>query len=127
MRRRPILFLTIVIIIIASFTFYVLDAYTPIIYNYRNRADFEAERWKSWEETENEPSLRWNMIHDLVSKFEFNGITRNKLIELLGKPDSESNNEIRYFLGMSGHGIDTGSLIFELKNDKVVNYFVWHG
>lgn len=121
------MFPTLGFLIIVSIVFIYIATYTPIIYNYKNRIDFNAEKWKNWELTVEEPSLRWNMIHDLESKYKFEGMSRNKLIELLGKPNSENEIEIRYILGMSGHGIDTGSLIFEIKNDKVINYYVWHG
>jgi len=115
------------VLILGFFIFIGVLTFMPEINSYRDRTEFDSKKWRSWEQTVGEPSLRWNMIHDLESKYNLKGMTKTKLTELLGMPDSEATKEIRYFLGMSGHGIDTGSLVFEIKNDKVLNYHVWHG
>ena len=91
------------------------------------RIEFNSEEWKSWEESEAEPSLRWNMTVDLVSDYELKGMSAEQVIELLGEPENRSNNEFRYFLGHSGHGINTGSLVLILEKDTVTDYEIWEG
>lgn len=103
--------------------------FTPDINNYFNRIEFDREQWINWEETETTASLRWNMVYDLTSKYELTGMTRSEVIELLGPPDDEFEIKasMYYHLGMSGHGIDTGTLIIKLKGDKVIDYKIRHG
>ena len=36
---------------------------SPVVGDYFNRKEFNSERWKSWEESEAEPSLRWGMLY----------------------------------------------------------------
>lgn len=89
---------------------------------------FDSTKWKNWTESEAELSLRWDMINSLRKNHELNGKTKSEIIELLGKPENQSNESFRYYLGMAKHGIDTGSLIIEFdKYNTVSNYYVWHG
>ena len=115
------------VLIAGYFILAVLTALSPVIGDYFNRKGFDSEKWKSWEESEAEPSLRWNMVHDLRNKYELIGMTRLEVKKLLGEPEQETKNEIRYYLGMSGHGINTGSLILKIKEDRVIDIHVWHG
>ncbi len=101
--------------------------FSPEISNFFDRTEFDSEEWKNWKETENEQSLRWNMVHDLKSKYELVGMNAKEIKELLGKPNRENKNFLSYHLGMSGHGIDTGTLYLELKNEIVVEVEIWHG
>ena len=109
------------IILLASFLL------LPEIGNYFNRIEFDSDKWKNWEETEETISMRWNMTHDLKNKYELIGMTKDDIISILGKPDYEGKNEISYFLGMSGYGIDTGSLTFKIKEGEIISYNIWHG
>lgn len=98
----------------------------PDINDFLTRQDFNSEQWKTWEETEENCCLRWQMVHDLTEKHNLVGMKRSELIELLGEPDSEIGNDLYYYLGMTGHGIDPGSLILYLNNSSVVErYIVW--
>jgi len=67
------------------------------------------------------------MINDLNKNYELIGMKISEVEELLGKPDSENKEFVSYYLGMSGHGIDTGTLFLEIKNGIVVELEVWHG
>lgn len=101
--------------------------FQPEINNYFNRIEFDSEQWKNWEESETDLSLRWNMVHNLRKEHELVGMTINEINELLGKPDRENKNFISYHLGMSGHGIDTGTLYLEMKNGIIIEVKLWHG
>jgi len=99
----------------------------PDIDNYFSRTQFDSEKWKNWEETEFSMQLRWHMTHDLVSNHDLVGKSVSEILDLLGEPEGKSKSEFRYFLGHSGHGIDTGTLFLKIENNKVVSYQVWHG
>lgn len=89
---------------------------------------FNSEKWKNWTESESELSLRWDMMNSLRKNYELNGKTRKEIIDLLGKPDNETNSNFRYYLGMSKSGINTGSLTIKFsENGKVMNFSVWQG
>ncbi|MCV9385503.1 hypothetical protein [Reichenbachiella ulvae] len=116
-----------VLVIVSYLGFVGYITFEPNLKNYRARVEFNSELWKSWEETESNVSLRWDMTHDLATNYNLIGKSPKQIIELLGKPSSQSNSELRYYLGMSRKGIDTGSLILVLEKGKVVNYKIWHG
>ena len=120
-------FWTAGIFVAGYFIFVISLSLYPNVNDYFNRKDFDSDKWKSWEETETDPSLRWNMIHDLKTKHELIGMTRLEIKNLLGEPGSETENEMRYYLGMSGHGINSGSLVIKIKEDKVIDYQAWQG
>ncbi len=101
--------------------------FSPEISNYFNRIEFNSENWKNWEETEKEPSLRWDMVHDLKRNYNLIGMNTNEVKELLGEPDSENKKYLSYHLGMSRHMIDTGTLFLELERGIVTKVKVWHG
>ncbi len=92
-----------------------------------NQVQFDSKKWINWEESEANPSLRWNMSNNLVNDYNIKGMTVEQIIKLLGEPDKQSNVELRYYLGYSGHGIDTGALILILNNGTVTYYKIWHG
>lgn len=101
--------------------------FLPEITNYKSRIEFEQERWKNWEETESTACLRWDMTDDLIDKHQIVGKSVKEIIELLGEPNYINKNGLRYYLGMSRHGIDTGSLQMTIENDIVIDYKIWHG
>ena len=119
--------LTISILGIGYFLYIAGLVLSPDIHNYFNRIPFNSEEWKNWEESEKEPSLRWNMVKDLTSEYKLKGKTKSEIIDLLGKPESETKKEMSYYLGMSGHMIDTGSLILTIENNRVSKIRIWHG
>lgn len=99
----------------------------PYLTNWANRTEFDSERWKNWKEAETEMSLRWNMVSDLEDKYELKGLTTDEIVELLGEPDSKSRSEWTYYLGMSGHGIDTGTLSLTIENGRVKSLRIYTG
>jgi hypothetical protein len=89
---------------------------------------FDSGKWKNWTESEAELSLRWDMMNSLRNNHELNGKTKMEIIALLGKPDSETNFDFRYYLGMSKRGINTGSLTIKFNEEGIVtNFSVWQG
>jgi hypothetical protein len=99
----------------------------PYVANYSNRTEFDSVRWKNWKESENEMSLRWNMIDDLEDDHKLYGMTFDEIITLLGEPDSKSTVEWTYYLGMAGHGIDTGTLALTFEKGRVKSYKTYRG
>lgn len=107
--------------------FVAFIVFSPDIENYRNRTEFSSELWKNWQETETTSSLRWDMTHSLTQNYELIGKSTDEIIELLGTPLRQSNRNMSYYLGMSRHGIDTGTLTLKLENDMVLSYDILHG
>jgi len=127
LKKSKILFLTVGVVIIGLLVLLGSTIFSTEISNYFNRTEFDSEEWKNWEESENEPSLRWNMVNDLRKKHELIGMNTKEVIELLGEPNSLNKKYMSYHLGMSGHMIDTGTLFLELENGIVVKIKLWHG
>jgi hypothetical protein len=98
-----------------------------IRYQFFGRA-FDAVAWQNWQESDAEPSLRWEMTKDLTNRYQFRGMPVSKLIELLGEPDTEyADGTLSYYLGMSGRGINTGYLILKVEDNVVVDFEVRQG
>lgn len=60
------------------------------------------------------------MMNDLRKNHELVGMKKAEIEKLLGKPDSETNSEFSYYLGMTGKGINTGSLIITFNENEIV-------
>jgi len=107
--------------------FVILLVLGPYISNYSNRTEFDSEKWKNWEESEAEMSLRWNMIADLEGDYDLQGMTVKEIIDILGEPDSKNEVEWTYYLGMAGHGSDTGTLTMTFEDGKVKSFKTYKG
>jgi len=91
---------------------------------------FESQKWKTANiNSEENWSLRWDMMNDLRNDYQLIGMSKNEIIKLLGEPDnkSESFSQFRYSLGYAHFGIDTGTLIIEFEKDSAKNYIVTRG
>ena len=90
---------------------------------------FNSELWKKSNLSEEKNwDLRWSMMNSLRNNYELNGKTKSEIFTLLGNPDNEFGNEISYYLGYTGFGINTGTLIIRLnKNGIVENLNVHQG
>lgn len=91
---------------------------------------FDSVKWKTTKlNTENELSLRWDMMNSLRNNYKLIGMSRTEIINLLGQPNNEfsSSSSFRYFLGFAKSGIDTGTLIIVFENDIVINFLVRKG
>ncbi len=70
---------------------------------------FDADKWKNSDQSVEENwDLRWKMMNDLRKNHEIVGMKKAEILKLLGKPDSKTNSEFTYNLGMTGTGINTG-------------------
>lgn len=89
---------------------------------------FDSEKWKNWEETEMELSLRWEMMNSLRNNYDLKSMSKQEITDMLGKPEVETNNEFYYYLGYAKHGIDTGGLTIKFNTlGKVTNFRVFRG
>jgi hypothetical protein len=102
-------------------------SFSPEINHLLNRQKFDSEQWISWTESEMEPALRWNMVNNLIKTEKLKGKTVEEIKELLGEPSSENKISLSYNLGMTGRGINSGSLQFEIKDGIIVNFSIWQG
>ncbi len=98
--------------------------YAPMVANYLNQTSFNSQQWKHWEANTETPSLRWDMSNNLVSRYQLQGMTRNQIIKLLGKPENKNKNSMTYDLGMARYSIDVGALYIFLKNGRVSSWEV---
>jgi len=64
-------------------------------------------------------------MNSLRNNYELKGMSKDEIIELLGKPESQSINEVNYYRGMAKRGIDIGTLTIKFsETGKVMNYRV---
>jgi hypothetical protein len=91
---------------------------------------FDSEKWKTSNLTSEENwSLRWDMMNSLRNNYNLVGMSKSEVIQLLGKPDENFTNEktFRYYLGYSHTGINAGSLKIDFENGIVKSVSVWQG
>ena len=90
---------------------------------------FNSEKWKNTNRNlEENWSIRWDMMNSLRNENKLIGKSYEEIIEVLGLPENEINNELIYSLGYSGNGINTGNLTIKLdQNKKVKNLKVSEG
>lgn len=92
-----------------------------------NHIPFDAQRWKSWQESEAdmERGLRWRMVDDLLDQHQLVGKSMADIELLLGpgrvlRGRGESENyTVVYYLGACGNFMD-GSLRLTFRQGKVV-------
>jgi len=87
---------------------------------------FDSEKWKNWTESESEWSLRLDMMNSLRNNYELKGKSKTEIIKLLGIPETKSDSEFGYYLGMAKHGIDTGHLTIYFDQNKKVSRIKVH-
>jgi hypothetical protein len=91
----------------------------------RNAIPFDKEAWATAireDEHGRRELTREYMVEDLLSKYDFNGWHRRKVLDLLGEPDWAPSDYpwIQYILSL-----DLNYLHFEFdENDRVTRYFV---
>lgn len=90
---------------------------------------FNSELWKTANlNSEENMTLRWDMMNDLRNKHKLVGLTKKEIIELLGDPGDTASSEFRYYLGYSKTGINTGTLIITFNDKNIVTEIrVWQG
>ena len=89
---------------------------------------FDSKTWKSWVESEEAPSLRWDMMNSLRKSHQLKGKTKQQVLQLLGEPNSQSKNQLSYYLGYSKSGVNTATLFIDFNDENVVvRFFVNQG
>lgn len=90
---------------------------------------FDSGVWKTANlNSEENWSLRWDMMNDLRNRYDLVGMTRTEVLDLLGTPETITGSEFIYYLGYSKRGINTGSLtIMFNQNNVVTDIRVWQG
>jgi hypothetical protein len=67
------------------------------------------------------------MRNDLLGKRDLKLYSKNSILNLLGKPDSDVNNEYHYYLGSTGRGINTVTLRIKFEGEFVIEVKVYEG
>ncbi|MDX6189727.1 hypothetical protein SGQ83_10220 [Flavobacterium sp. Fl-318] len=91
---------------------------------------FDSRKWKNANlNLEENMTMRWDMMNSLRNNYKLIGMSKNEIVNLLGKPASNfsTEKEFRYYLGYSKTGINTGSLTITFENEKVAEINVWQG
>lgn len=100
----------------------------PYLDDYMGGISFDSQRWKTWEQTEAQCCTRWRMVRSLTKRHDLVGMQRSEVIQLLGELGNERPGLLYYYLGMTGHGIDSGSLSLYLNEaGEVERYEVRSG
>ena len=90
---------------------------------------FESQKWKTANmNSEENWSLRWDMMNDLRNDYQLIGMSKNEIIKLLGEPENYSDleeNTIAYGI-MEDYGwnidpVETKTLRIELTKDSLVS------
>jgi hypothetical protein len=111
------------------FLLYFIFLFVPISCGHISGIPFDSEQWKNADlNTEENWSLRWDMMNSLRNDYELVGKTKSEIIDLLGNLDNKVNNEFYYYLGYSKRGINTGNLRLYFDSDeKVISIKVTDG
>lgn len=90
---------------------------------------FDSELWKTANlNSEENVSLRWDMMNDLRNKHKLVGMTKKEIIELLGDAGDTTSSEFSFYLGYSKTGINTGTLLITFNDKNIVTDIkVWQG
>ncbi len=82
---------------------------------------FDSAEWKSARGRNGSSNPRKSMVHDLQGAYLNKGLSREKVIILLGEPDSESKQEICYELGLTGFfPVDGSTLVIKLDDQGLL-------
>lgn len=91
-----------------------------------DKIPFDSEKWKNWVETEWEPDLRWQMRRNLIRKYKLVGMSESEIIDLLGQPYQSTNTIFSYYLGMTGTGVNIGTLIIRFEEGYATAYELYN-
>jgi hypothetical protein len=105
-----------------TFNFLILSTFILLFSSCNNSTDFDSEKWKSWEESEINMHVRWDMVDNLMSNTTLKGMSIVAIAQLLGSvPEKcfDGDCSMSYDLGPCRTGISYGSLTIQFKNGKV--------
>lgn len=66
------------------------------------------------------------MMNSLRKNHQLKGKTKQQILEPLGEPNSQSKNQLSYYLGYSKKGVNTGTLFIDFSDENVVAGFFVH-
>jgi len=91
--------------------------------------NFNSEVWKTANlNSEENWSLRWDMMNDLRNRYKLVGMNRKEINNLLGNAEDTTSSELSYYLGYSKSGINTGTLIIKFNTQNIATMVkVKHG
>lgn len=88
---------------------------------------FNSEKWKNSNlNLEENWDLRWSMMNSLRNNYELIGKKETEIIKLLGNPEPGKENELTYYLGYTGKGINTGTLIIYVNSNRIITSLKVH-
>ena len=105
----------------------LLTVFFSLIISCSEKKDFNSNEWKNWTESEANPSTRWSMHKNLLKTYELKGMEKTAVLDLLGKPNSETDDKYHYLLGYTGRGVNTGTMMITIKNNVVTDVKVTDG
>jgi hypothetical protein len=99
-----------------------LFIFGPSIKSYIQEVPFNSDQWKANLETHD--NLKQNMVSDLLSRYTLQGMSRDEIENLLGKPpktDYFKDYDYVYWLGPEkGMGVDSEWLGIQFNNGVVI-------
>lgn len=104
-------------VVVALWIGYMMGSYFLLLPRQR---PFDPQLWRTCERHSDRYAMHW----DLLKRYKVIGMKKQQLIELLGKPDGESETELSWDLGQY-FGADDSAIDFKLKDGKVVDVTVW--
>ncbi len=98
-----------------------------LIVSCSEKKDFNSNVWKNWTETESTMNTRWLMYKDLLKKYKLKGVSKDSILQLLGKPNVQTKSKYQYFLGATGKGVNTGTMTIIFDNGIVIDIIITDG
>src|SRR5690349_19997667 len=88
-----------------------------------------SEVWKNATlNSEENMTLRWDMMNDLRNKHKLVGMTKKQIIDLLGNGGDLISSKLIYYIGYSKTGINTCRSIITFNSKNIVTPIrVWQG
>ncbi len=81
--------------------------------------EFTQEKWIS------HPEKRIMIVDDYLAKNRLIGMTQNEIRDTLGQPDNTTENQLEYYLGEDGIGMDAMILYIEFDDEgKAIKYSI---
>jgi len=97
----------------------------PTVEYYSHRTAFDSAEWKSsltQSPARGEYPIRLSMVHDLLQRYRLQGMSRQQIDQLLGKPPAspDDGDNYVYWLGPElGFGVDSELLCIKFKDSVV--------
>jgi hypothetical protein len=87
---------------------------------------FDSDHWKAQYDVDDRDNPRAGMVTAL-ERLLTPGMSRDAVLDLLGRPESQDVNQFRYSIGVSPYGIDYEYFVVEFDRDGLVRTFIMRG